>query len=95
MIKCHTSSAALGIYSANEVSIIINSVSLLYSAIFCSLYVVRASFEAQLVESPPCNAGDLGSILGGEDPLENGKATAPEYWPREFQRCCKELDTTE
>ena len=53
MIKCHTSSAAIGIYSANEVSIIINSVSLLYSAISCSLYVVRASFEAQLVESPP------------------------------------------
>ena len=22
-----------------------------------------------------CNAGDLGSILGWEDPLENGKAT--------------------
>ena len=53
MIKCHTSSAAIGIYSANEVSIIINSVSLLYSAVSCSLYVVRAFLVAQLVKSPP------------------------------------------
>ena len=52
MIKCHTSSAAIGIYSANEVSIIINSVSLLYSAVSCSLYVVRAFLVAQLVKVP-------------------------------------------
>ena len=42
-----------------------------------------------------CNGEDQGSILGWEDPLEKGKATAPEYWPGEFQRCCKESDTTE
>ena len=31
-----------------------------------------------------CNAGDLGSILGLEDPLEEGMAPTPIFLPREF-----------
>ena len=34
-----------------------------------------ASLVAQLVKKSNCNAGDLGSIPGLEDPLERGKAT--------------------
>ena len=30
---------------------------------------------AQTVKNPPANAGDLGSIPGGEDPLEKEMAT--------------------
>ena len=38
--------------------------------------------------------------LGGEDPLEKGKATPPVFWPAEFHGLyspwgCKESDTTE
>ena len=38
--------------------------------------------------------------LGGEDPLEKGKATTPVFWPREFHGLYspwgrKESDTTE
>ena len=33
-----------------------------------------ASHVAQLVKNA-CNAGDLGSMMGWEDPLERGKAT--------------------
>ena len=42
-----------------------------------------ASLVAQLVKNPPtiqetsCNAGDPGSSLGQEDPLEKGMATHP------------------
>ena len=51
------------------------------------------------------NAGDLGSILGREDPLEKEMATTPVFLPRESHgrrslvgyspRGRKELDTTE
>ena len=34
-----------------------------------------ASLVAQLIKKSTCNAGDLGSIPGLEDPLEKGKAT--------------------
>ena len=30
---------------------------------------------AQVVKKSACSAGDLGSILGGEDPLEEGMTT--------------------
>ena len=51
-----------------------------------------------------CNAGDLGSIPGQEDPLEKEMATTPVFLPGEFHRGawqatvhggCKESDTTE
>ena len=51
------------------------------------------------------NAGDPGSILGQEDPLQKGMATTPVFLAGESSRqkslmgyslCgCKELDTTE
>ena len=34
-----------------------------------------ASLVAQLVKKSSCDAGDLDSILGWEDPLEEGTAT--------------------
>ena len=48
-----------------------------------------------------CNAGDLGSILGWEDPLEKGVATHSSIlswripWTEEPGRAHKESDTTE
>ena len=46
-----------------------------------------------------CNAGDLGSILGWEDPLEKGRLSTPVLWPREFNELypwsSKEPDMTE
>ena len=47
-----------------------------------------------------CSEGNLGLILGWEDPLEKGNATTPVFWPGEFHglySSCggKELDTTE
>ena len=46
-----------------------------------------------------CNAGDLGSILGWEDPLEKGRLSTPVLWPREFNGLYpwsrKERDMTE
>ena len=46
-----------------------------------------------------CNAGDLGSILGWEDPLEKGRLSTPVLWPREFNGLYpwsrKEQDMTE
>ena len=47
-----------------------------------------------------CNAGDLGSIPGWEDPLEKGKAPTPVFRPGEFHGLCspwghKDSDTTE
>ena len=32
-----------------------------------------------MVKNPPANAGDLGSSLGQEDPLEEGMATPLQY----------------
>ena len=37
-------------------------------------------------KEPVCNAGDLGSILGGEDPLEEGLASIPVFLPGESHR---------
>ena len=47
-----------------------------------------------------CNVGDLGSILGFEDPLEKGMATQPHYSGLENSMDCivhwvSELDMTE
>ena len=48
-----------------------------------------------------CNVGDLGSILGGEDPLEKGKATHSSILAWRISRTiynpwgCKELDMIE
>ena len=95
MIKCHTSSEAIGIYVANEVSIIINSVSLLYSAVSCSLYVVRASLVAQPVKSPPAKQETWVQSWVGKIPWRRERLPTLEYQPGEFQRCCKESDTTE
>ena len=39
---------------------------------------------AQLVKNPPANEGDLGSILGCEDPLEKGKDTRSSILARRF-----------
>ena len=42
-----------------------------------------------MVKNPPANAGDLGSILGGDDPLEKEMATHSSIlaweipWPEE------------
>ena len=56
-------------------------------------------------EKSICNVGDLGSILGWEDPLEEGTATHSSIlawripWTEEPGKLqswgCKELDTTE
>ena len=35
----------------------------------------RASQVAQVVKNLPANAGDMGSVLGWEDPLAEGMAT--------------------
>ena len=47
-----------------------------------------------------CNVGDLGSILGWEDPWRMERLPTPIFWPREFHGLyslwgCKESDTTE
>ena len=34
-----------------------------------------------------CNAGDPGSFLSWEIPLETGKATHSSIWPGEFVQC--------
>ena len=57
-----------------------------------------------MVKNLPASAGDTGNMssvqsLGGEDPLEKGKAT-PVFWPGEFRGlyspwALKESDTTE
>ena len=49
-------------------------------------------------KTPPASAGDMGSILVWEDPLEKGTALTPVFWPGEFNRPytpwgSKELDT--
>ena len=33
-----------------------------------------------------CNAGDVGSILGGEEPLEEGMASIPVFLPGDSHR---------
>ena len=38
--------------------------------------------------------GDLGLILGWQDPLEKGTATHFVFWPGEFHGGCKESDMT-
>ena len=53
---------------------------------------------AQMVKHPPAMWETWAWSLGGEDPLEKGKA--PVFWPGEFHGLyspwdCKELDTTE
>ena len=67
--------------------------------------VCRASMVAQMAKNLPANAGDPGSILGWEDPLEKEMAPIPVFLPEEFhgQRSlagyspwdCKESDMTE
>ena len=47
-----------------------------------------------------CNVGDLGLILGWEDPLEKGRLPTPVFWPAKFHGLyspwgLKESDTTE
>ena len=54
----------------------------------------------QLVKNLPAMQETWVQSLGGEDPLEKGKATPPVFWPGEFHGLCspwgrKELDTTE
>ena len=54
---------------------------------------------AQLVKNPPAMRETWIRSLGGEDPLEKGKAT-PVFWPGEVHKLyspwgCKELDMTE
>ena len=44
----------------------------------------RVSLVAQMVKESTCNVGDLGSISGWEDPLEEGMAThSGEFSPGE------------
>ena len=52
---------------------------------------------AQVVKNPPVMRETWVQTLGWEDPLENGMATTPVLWPREFHGLwgCKELDRTE
>lgn len=61
---------------------------------------------AQMVKNPLCNAGDLGSILGQEDPMEEEMTNSYssilvwESWNREswsiiVHMGCKKLDMTE
>ena len=45
-------------------------------------------------EESACNMGDLGLILGWQDPLEKGTATHFVFWPGEFHGGCKESDMT-
>ena len=40
---------------------------------------VEASLIIQLVKESACNAGDPGSILGREDPLEKGRIPTPVF----------------
>ena len=59
-----------------------------------------ASLVAQLVKNLTAMQETWVQSLGWEDPLEKGKATAPIFWPGEFQGLCspwshKESDTTE
>ena len=64
-----------------------------------------ASWVAQRVKNPPASAGDSGSTLGREDPLEKEWQTTPVFLPGKFhgQRSLaghspwgsKESDTTE
>ena len=46
-----------------------------------------ASLVAQLVKNPPAMWETCVLLLGWEDPLEKRKATAPVFWPGEFQDC--------
>ena len=57
-----------------------------------------------LVKNPPANAGDTGSILGWEDPEENGNplqysclenSKYREAWQVKSPGGCKELDMTQ
>ena len=55
---------------------------------------------AQLVKNPPVMWKTWVQSLGGEDPLEKGKATHSIFWPGEFRGLYspwghKELDMTE
>ena len=55
---------------------------------------------AQEVKNPPAMWETWVQSLGGEDPLEKGKATQSSFWPGEFRGLCspwgrKESDTTE
>ena len=64
------------------------------------LQYFRASLIAQLVKNLPVMQETLVQFLGWEDPLENGKAIIPVFWPGEFHGlyspwCCTESDTTE
>ena len=43
-----------------------------------------ASLVAQLVKNLPAMQEAWVQSLGGEDPLEKGKATPPVFWPGEF-----------
>ena len=59
-----------------------------------------ASLVTQLVMTQPAMQETPVRFLGGEDPLEKGKATTPVFWPEEFHglygpKGYKELDTTE
>ena len=70
-----------------------------------SLYFLRASPGGSDGKESACDAGDLGSIPGSEDPLEKGMATHSSILPGEFhgQRSVagyspwgrEEMDTTE
>ena len=42
-----------------------------------------------------CNAGDLGSIPGSEDPWRRERLPTPVFWPGEFHGGGKESDKTE
>ena len=53
-----------------------------------------------MVKNPPAMLETWVRSLGGEDPLEKGKATTPVFWPGEFHRLYsawghKESDVTE
>ena len=59
-----------------------------------------ASLLAQLVKESVCNAGDLGSIHGLEDPWRRERLPTPVFWPGEFHGLyspwgCKESYTIE
>jgi len=59
-----------------------------------------ASLVAQLVKNPPAMGETWVLSLGWEEPLEEGKATTPVFWPGEFHGLYspwgrKESDTTE
>ena len=65
-----------------------------------SSYLKQYKHLAHMVKNPPAMWETWVQSLGGEDPLEKGKATQSSFWPGEFHGLYspwgrKESDTTE